>query len=381
MKKQTSFAVVLVAGFLLLGNFCLARGQETMDWTNRCFQVVAPSSVCAAVSDDLGLLAIGFHGPADFQLALYQLDGAGAPVLPPAQIALPRAEALKSSANYALSVAFHPKLPLLYVWQDLAGPALDATINNPAYTQFDHLLIYAINHGQLHLVQSQARGLQYACGQSIGSIALDPAGKRVFLPNLRDPSAETKCGLGYFSLDATGMPMVFEEKVALTYVEMSDFRSLPTGLGIWAVTDTVVIVSGHYGPATWDTENRRAFFDLAMTGGLCYIGGHPKLPVVYGAQPGEGRLVRMEQADGYVTMLPQTVVYPGAEFQSLPVVMAGKAHRLVIGGPNCLYAMPLDAEGRFTGTPGTLMVNGPAVVALTYSMKYDRLYAGVEKAR
>ena len=382
MQKEKSFAVVVSAGFLLLGSFPLARGQGTMDWTNRCCQVVAPAATCAAVSDELGLLAIGFHGPADYQLALYKLDGTGTPVLPPVQIALPRAAALKSSTNYALSVAFHPKLPLLYVWQDLAGSATPYSTNNPAYTQFDHLLIYAINNGQLQLVQSHARGLQYACGQSIGSIALDPVGKRIFLPNLRDPAADTKCGLGYFNLDATGLPLVFDEKVALGYVEMSDFHSLPTGMGICVVTDTVVIVSGVHGPATWDTENRRAFFDLAAIGGAgtYYIGGHPKLPVVYGTQPGGGWVVRMEHADGYVTMMPQTIIYPNAGFQSFPVVMAGKAHRLVIGGPNWLYALPLDAEGKFTGATEAFRVNAPAVLALTYSMKYDRLYAGVEKA-
>ena len=384
MKKEKSFAVVLLTGFLLLGNFQLVCGQGTMDWTNRCFQVVAPASVCAAVSDELGLLAIGFHGPAETQLAVYKLDGTGTPVLPPVQIALPCAEALKSSTNYALSVAFHPKLPLLYVWQDLAGPALDASTNNPAYAQFDHLLIYAINNGQLQLIQRHACGVQYACGKSIGSIALDPAGKRIFLPNLRDLSSDdTKCGPGYFTLDTTGMPQVFEEKVTPTYVDMSGFRSLMTGRGIYVVTDTVAIVSGVYGLATWDTENRRAVLDLFLLtpGPTEYsICGHPRLPVVYGVQPAGATALRMEHADGYLTMLPQTVGQPGATFQSLPVVMAGKTQRLVVGGPHCLYALPLDADGKFTGTPETFEINSSAVLALAYSMKYDRLYAGVEKA-
>ena len=35
---------------------------------------------------------------------------------------LPSRESLKAFENYPLALAFHPTLPLLYVWQDIAGP-------------------------------------------------------------------------------------------------------------------------------------------------------------------------------------------------------------------------------------------------------------------
>jgi hypothetical protein len=344
-------------------------------------QVVAPSSVCAAVHDNLGLLALGFHGPADVHVALYKLDGNGTPAAGPAQTILPRTESLKQYPHYALALAFHPKLPLLYVWQDIAGPP-EAPASNPAYKEFDHLAIYAVNNGQLQLLQSHARGLHYLCGNGVGSLALDPEGKRIFLPNLRHP-VSGRPAIGYLALDANGVPLVFEGAETPVIVEVADFRDQPTGMGFWAVSDKVLLASGVYGPLTWDTENRRAALNVILIPGATtyLICGHPKLPLVYGVQLGGYCAFGMEHADGFLTQIPQSVTISGSvAFQTLPVVMTGRSHRLITGGANAIYAVPLDAAGKLTNTVEMLTVTCASMHALAYSGKFDKLYVGVDKA-
>src|SRR5204862_25722 len=66
-------------------------------------------------------------------------------------------DVLSGNANYALGLLFHPRLPLLYVWQDIKAPPADKQENHPEfadYLEFDHLLIYEVKDGALELLQS-----------------------------------------------------------------------------------------------------------------------------------------------------------------------------------------------------------------------------------
>ena len=89
------------------------------------------------------------------------LDGAGLPAGAPTWITLPKPAVLATNVNYPLGLQFHPKLPLLYVWQDITAPPGDKQEKHAAFSnhlEFDHLLLYAIKPGALELVQTGARG-------------------------------------------------------------------------------------------------------------------------------------------------------------------------------------------------------------------------------
>jgi len=105
----------------------------------------SPAS-CATVSDTLNLLAVGQKDGKEPHVLLYALDAQGQPTAAaPSPITLPRPAALAKDLNYPLSLAFHPRLPLLYVWQDVEVPHVYGVPNDPApCANVDHLLIYDV---------------------------------------------------------------------------------------------------------------------------------------------------------------------------------------------------------------------------------------------
>jgi hypothetical protein len=198
---------------------------------------------------------------------------------------------------------------------------------------------------------------------------------------LRDPvSGRTQ--IGYLVLDTNGLPVEVEGRVVPGVVDIGDVRVNPAGFGFVVPTSRVAIFSTAYGPVTWDTENRRAALGCVPIRGApanCYLGGYPKWPAVFGAAQNGGLVYRVEQVDGFLTLLPQTLTVPGAIFTGPPVVVSGKPDRVAFGGVNRIHFVPLDAAGRLVETFEELTVNCPAVQALTYSRKFDRLYVAVEK--
>jgi len=362
-------------------------------------QIPAPNATCATVSDLHGLVVVGQKGLAKYHLSAFQLDEKGALKGQPARTLLPRPASVKKFTNYPLGVFFHPKLPLLYVWQDIAGPKPDTPGGKAIFSAFHHLLIFRVEDGKLKSAGAFARGADFAYGQGWGLIATDPAGKRIFMPNMRDPRSG-RPAIGYYDLDEKGMPKPvpvpiegsldgrglnkFKMEIRPTRIDVGHFRNFPTGRGFLAPSAKVVVFSGVHGPAVWDTENRRASLGLVYVPGMpgdCMIAGHPKLPVVFGAGGDRDVAFRIEHADGYPTLLPQTTSVPDAKFQSAPVVMRGRENRLAIGGVGKVHVLPLDNEGRFTGPAINVAVNGGAVHAIAYSERFDRLYVAVEKVQ
>ena len=59
---------------------------------------------------------------------------------------LPRPQSLSTFPSSAKSLIFHPRLPLLYVWQDIDAPIKGPKVE--AVQEFDHLLIYSIAPGK-----------------------------------------------------------------------------------------------------------------------------------------------------------------------------------------------------------------------------------------
>ena len=214
-------------------------------------------------------------------------------------------------------------------------------------------------------------------------LALDPAGKRLAIPNLRSSTVNKllHSAVGYVELDDRGMPRKNGEKLAMTVQDLTEYGEIPAAMGCVFVSDTVAIFGAGYGPLTWDPENRRGNFgqvylpDLRL--GQMRLVGHPTLPAVYLTGMGTAIAVSMEHADGYLTMLPQRLTIAGAVLASPPVLMA-KRNEMALGGASKIYVAKLDG-GRFAAPVTYTAVNSPAVEALAYSEKFDRLYVAVEK--
>lgn len=347
-------------------------------------QVITPGAYCAAVSDALGLLVVGHKAMKNQQLSVFRLDTKGdIMATAPQRISLPCPDPLKKFPTHPLSVAFHPTLPLLYVWQDIQGPPAPAPEAATIAGEFDHLLIYAIKDGSFQLVQSCARGGEFAYRMSDGSILIEPGGEKIYLPNIRAPSSSAAAAVGAYALDAQGMPV---KKPETTVPELDTFppcMAFPCGLGFVPGSGEAVIYGAASGPATWDFNNRRAYtawFLLPGISGSCMITGHPKLPLVFVSSIGTSSVWRMQHADGYLTLLPQRVAVTGATFQSAPVVML-RQNKLAVGAANALYLLKLDAESRLTPFAERHSFGNQPVRVLVWSEKYDRLYVILEVAR
>lgn len=358
------------------------RPAAAQSVSSRVVQVAVPGAVCAAVQEDAACLVVGVRSTGGYHLAMIPLDPRGN-VLTGAMMRLAFAmpESLKTYTPYPLDMAWHPRYPLLYVWRDVSGLDVADTARHPVFREFDHLAVYSITGGVLQLVQGYARGTNYAWAQTPGRIALDPEGQRLFVPNLRDPvSGRTQ--IGYLVLNTNGLPVEVEGRVVPGVVDVADVRVNPTGFGFLVPTSRVAVFSSAYGPVTWDTENRRAALGCVPVRGApanCFIGGHPKWTSVFGAAQNGGFVYRMEQVDGFLSLLPQVLTVPGAIFTAPPVAVPGKPDGLAFGGVNRIHFVPLDAAGRLVETFEEMAVNCPAVQAMAYARRWDRLYVAVEK--
>ena len=354
--------------------------------------VVVPGAICAVVSDTHNLLVIGSDDD-KHQLSIFSLAGNAAhSPSKPAQVNLPKPALLGNAKNRPLGMAFHPKLPLLYVWQDITADA------EKIYIGFNHLIVYAIEPAALRQVAAYARGPEFAHGLSVGAIAIDPQGHRIFLPNLQDPN-NGGASIGYFDLDGEGMPRRtrvpiqgtldgrglnrFELVTKPVRVNVSRFRGLPTGWGFVAPSlNTVIFTGAGHGPAVWDTQNRRAAIGLlpiTTLPGDCLIAADAQLSVLFGAAQGHDSLYRVSHADGYPTLLPHVVQLPGAVFHSAPTVIVANHNRLAVGGIGKVHFAGLNKRGQFTNEFENVSVKSNAVRALVYSRKSKRLYVAVEK--
>src|SRR5271163_2278556 len=94
-------------------------------------RVTVPAARSAAVSDAHGWLAFSHAAKyTEAQVTLCQLGDAGKPG-EPVLVKLPRPDALAKYPHYVTGLAFHPKLPLLFVWQDLEFPKDERRIPLP----------------------------------------------------------------------------------------------------------------------------------------------------------------------------------------------------------------------------------------------------------
>lgn len=367
-------------------------------------EVVAPSASCAAVSEVANVLVIGHKKSKDVPpfLTIYRLDDLGRPNAAPVTLNLPpRPASLAGNPHYPLYLLPHPKLPLLYVWMDAEWVKPDPIGEPPAvFNDLDHLLIYRIDKALPELVKSLARGPEYYPGNLGGSLCLSANGNRLYVPNLRElgkkPKPPEGWSVGYFQLDAQGLPMNTDEPKPDPAKPVRPARMTAdgnyalsywhSGIGFVPVADDVIIIGGPYGPVTWDDTDKRPKFNFLnfhagiAAYGVDRIAGHPTLPVVYGAWQATGQCGRAEHADGWFTLAPQVAVLDNASFKSYPIVME-KHKAVAFGGVEKVYIVGLDEKGRLKNERIQAAVTSPSVEAIVYSPKFDRLYVAVEKGK
>jgi hypothetical protein len=389
--------------------------------------LVAPGATCAAVGETAGRLAIGQKVGKEAQISLYALDASGKPTaVAPVVLKLPKPATLATRECYPLSLAFHPSLPLLYVWQDVEGlkgePAPPA---DPAWKDFDHLLIYAVDKAAPELLLSLCRGQRFHTGCVAGSVHPDAAGGKLYVPNMRfgAKNPPDSAAVGWFSLDGDGLPVAGDEepkkaspvlppekaavvraaRIAVLKAAVAadkpvgafrhtpentyGFSYWPCGAGFIPYSRDVFISCGPYGLVTWNSADRRgrAQVFLMPVNFLSYyctrIAAHPTQPAVFVSVVGYSYAHRIEHAEGYLTLAPQVVLLEGATLKTPPVVL-GKRNLVAFGGPNALYLAPIDAVGKFKKEAGmSVAVHAAIAEGIAWSEKFQRLYVAVEKLK
>jgi len=373
----------------------------------RLVMVPAPSATCVAVGDAHGWLAVG-HGKKhrDAHVSLFRLDNEGKLAADePISITLAAPGKLAEFPNYPLSLAFHPKLPLLYVWQDIAvAKKSSPDRDDPARAEFDHLHIYSVAGPQPVLLQSQARGNDFAEGLGSGAIAVDATNGRLYLPNVHQLGFKSKSmygTCGYLELDAEGLPVAPDPaakreapprigaKIELHFMAPSKpgvNLGMPQGLGFVPVSKDVVIVGVYSGAMTWDGSDRRGWSNVLplhpqyRTGYHDRIAGHPTLPMIYCSLMGHNWLCSMQHAEGYLTLMPRRISIEGASFKSYPVVLKGRGE-LAVGGINRVYFVALDEKGAFKTDGKQVKINNRSADAVVYSDKFDCVYVAEERSK
>lgn len=398
-----------------------------IDWL---VKVPLPPGRAAAVSDVAGVLAISHKTGTAPHVSLVQLDDRGAPTsAAPATIELPHVKQLAGRSNYPLALAVHPKLPLLYVWQDVAPPVKDAPPDDPKTDGFCHLHVYDISSAVPELIQSLAQGDSFARGNTAGAIAFDREAGRLFVPNLQRRNAKgvVTPSIGYLrvldnghvvpeddevlaaasegggaGVDRKGAVTAAARKAYLEQVrtgKLADratraatsastiFAGFPCGLSYFNVSDSVTIVGGALGPVTWDEANRRAqfngvtFFPIISIGYQLRLAGHPTLPVVFVSGLLSNWVYRMEHVDGFMTLLPQRGTLAGVTALTSSPVVLGKRPYFACGSAKTLHLIGYDDRGALNGERIDVPIASDTVEALAYSPRFDRLYTTVADAK
>lgn len=369
--------------------------------------VMVPSATCAAISEAAGWLAFGHdRNFADANVSLVKLDAKGNPGSYAIPIKLPKGAGLVKNPNYAVSVTFHPKLPLLYVWQDVALQFTNPpAAQHPDLDKFDHLLIYSVAKDTPELLASLCRGVDYIYGCAGGSIVVDAGASILYVPNVRDPKNAGIFKFGRFVLDEAGLPRLDDKDAALPvparlkrlaelnnakpltphqvtppeYVNLFPFNAAGCGLGFLPLSKDVVLAGGWNGLLSWRPDDK----NVAVSGvsfrhsGNKLVAAHPGLSIIYATVLHSNFLYRAEHADGYLTLVPQGYELADGNVLSAPVIMA-KGKKLAVGGRHRVYFLDLDEQGKLRPEVTQVQVFNPTVMALVYSERYDRLYVAQE---
>jgi hypothetical protein len=408
MRPILLLPVMLVAYSSALGQEPIKLSEPRIGKIANLVPVTAPSARCIAVGEAAGWLAFGHEKTfPDAHVSLVKLDAKGNPAAYSIPLKLPRPAGLAKHANYPLALVFHPKLPVLYVWQDIALPYTNPEAPHPPdLKNFDHLQIYSVAKEPPELLASLCRGGEYIYGSIGGALLAESGGKYLYVPNLKDAKNSGILRFGRFALDEAGLPKLEPKDAALPLparlkrlnelnaakpitphqITLTDYVTLfplnPFGCGMSFVEagPNVVIAGGHTGLISWRPNDKRVTLSgLAFRHhGNQLIAGHP--PAIYATLFNSDMVTRAEQVEGYLTLVPKTYKVPEANLFSPPAII-DRGKKVAVGGRYRIYVLSLDDKGRFLPEVLQVPVMNPAVQALAYSPKFDRLYVGIEVSK
>lgn len=365
----------------------MATAEATKAATaNMVVRIPAPGAVVLASSETHNMAAAGIIAGTKAKIALYTLGGDGSATAG-AVIDLPLAPELDKYSARPVGVVFHPKLPLLYVWQELVvSPADLADAKKPFIKEkFFHGLIYQIGAGGPKLLESFGNGWSFDFSPgAFNGLSLSPSGMRLFPPSayVGNDGPNSVSAMAYYELGADGLTAKGDDKTTPILMRQPWGDPLTNGWGFVPASDNVVVIANRSGFCTWDIDNRLArytIFYLNIGGATLRIGGEPAGPSVYGASIGSGNAFSMQQVEGYITLVPKMISLP-LPLTSRPVAMT-KRKLAAIPAKDHVYLATVDDNGEFTGKVMDLPAVGFMGYAAAYSAKSDRLYLCVETAQ
>ncbi len=335
--------------------------------------VIAPGSTAADVSDTHRLLVVGTR---DGKLLVYPLKQDGSVEDAPAQtIDLPRSAPNQNAQCRVVSVLFHPRQPLLYVWQNFAS---DAT--HQAQEQLPHLVIYRCSEQRLQLASALVQGPDFGYNRQMGMLALDSRQERLFIPSGIDGPKKVPVSLFHYSLTAQGLPA---QAAGAPRPEPQGTRAFFyfVGNSIVPGPKSTVLLGALSGPCFVNLEESQVLRQILVpdTTAIVEVASHPQRPLYYFSAIGSGAFLAMEHVDGILTQLPRTVTLQGVEFKSRPVVMTPR-NQVAVGSPRAVVVIDLDKEGWPSGKARMHKVDNleNEAAAPVYSEKFNRLYVPVK---
>jgi hypothetical protein len=374
---------------------------------DRLVPLVAPEARCVALSEAQNLIAFGHDKTwKEAQITMYRLNSTGQPIFPATSWQLPCPEVFQKQGTYPIGLAFHPKLPLLYVWNELS-----VHFTNPPTTEtddvrkFDHLLIYDVAKSPPELLVSLCRGSEYLYGQNGAPLAVDPEGTFLCIASLRDLKNAGSWRFGRFSLDADGLPKVVDEKLPREekIKKIVEWNATPAATPTEKTPFEYVYLfpGNHFGSVgNFHIENKGTILAGGATGVMCwrpddpnvtlsglpirkhsmtFLARHPKLPLVYASKHQGDGVFRVQFIDGYWSLVPRGWTIPEVKLISPPVMLRDK--HLAVAGAYQVYIFPLDDQGNVRGPATSVQLLSPTGRTLVYSDKFDKLYAGVDLSK
>jgi hypothetical protein len=358
------------------------------------------------LSESQGVLAFCHDQPHPYHVSYIKLDAKGEPSPATTSITLPPFKIVEKNRHQtALAVALHPKLPLLYVWQDTdANYGVPTLWDTPEVLAVEHLLIYRIDKETPELVVGLCRGRGAQFGMHGGGMTVDPAGEFLYVPNLCEPKTHFQHA-GRFKLDADGLPILNDADVKLPLAERikkiaATDGSVPTqqtpaeyvyvfpmnpygcAHSFHLLSKDAILIGSNRGVFSWRPGDPviEAHHVPLPGAASTLIAVHPTLPVLFATRSNTDSFYRLEHVEGYLTLMPRRYTIPETTLHSFPAILP-KAKKLAVGGKYHVYFMDLDDEGRIRPEVMALPVLNQLERVLLYSEKHDRLYVAVEVSK
>jgi len=361
-------------------------------------KVSAARAMCAAVSDQHSMLIVGcqaLKASEGKELLVYKLGPSGDPVGEPEVISTPKPPEVNDFPNQVIAVEFHPKLPLVYVWQDTEDKKTKRA--EAVNEKYPHLIIYKVEPGgKLSLVAQAATGSRFDMNNLWGDLALSANGDRLYVPNLRTSAKSGFSAAGFMTLDPkTGLPALQEdedgkpipkrEAVRLFPIGQFGSDSIPAGNGYVVGSEGNFITNGYVTLVTFDPNNRQGHtmaYYPPWGGGNIRVSGHPDPKVwrMYAVNLGSPSFYSLQHSDGFTTGVPQMMAITGMTGYTEAIVMP-KRSKLAIGGSNALYMVTTTADGQLTNEVVGVKVNNPTLRAVAYSPRFDKVYVAEVPAK